>query len=101
MKHGAAQHRVEAPVGEGDSLDRLLSEILFRQVWCECAGERPDLRYRGGGEVDAANVETLPQEVGEVASRPAAGVEYAHPRVKATFEELVEEVHVDAAELFL
>jgi hypothetical protein len=101
VEHGAAEHRVEALTLEGHPLDRLPAEVIFGELRGERAGERTDTRHRVGREVDAADVITLAQEVDEVASRPAAGVENPHRQVKAPPEELVEEVDVDAAELFL
>jgi hypothetical protein len=58
---------------------------------CACDGLRR--------KVYTANIESLPEEVDEVTPRTAPGVENPHRRDEATFEELVEEVNVDASKL--
>jgi hypothetical protein len=65
----------------------------------ECASQRACACDGLRRKVNAINIESLPEEVDEVAPRAATGVENPHRRDEAPFQELVEEVYVDTSEL--
>ena len=72
------------------SFQGLGAEVGRRQVWGQSRGQTPHLVHGTRGAVHRAHVESVAEEVGQVASPAAAGVEQAHPRGQASLEKLVE-----------
>lgn len=91
VQHGARDHDVGAGLGERRVFNGFHAKIRFR---CQ----RAHLRNRVRVQVVPEHIEPLAQQVDEVASATAAGVEHPPARGDAAAQQLVEEVDVDVAE---
>ena len=64
----------------------------------QLADEPPHPDNRRGIDIHRPHVEVAAQEILKIASRAAARVEHAPPRVEAGTEQLIEQINVDLAE---
>ena len=99
MEDGIANDHIRAAIFEGQIFDRSEPEVRLRKGWRELPGERTNaidgllVRVRG------VHLITFSQEVDDVASRAAAGIEDSHSRCDTALQQLVEKIDVDLAEL--
>ena len=101
MEHGVADDDVEPGVGERHALDGVEPDLFQREAWRQRRSHLAHVDDRLRVLVDGVDVEALAQEVHEVASAAAAGVEHAHAWTDAAAEQLIEQVDVDVTELRL
>ncbi len=81
-----------------DSFD---SKIRIRKRGREHPGEGANAIHGLRVRVRGVNFVPFPQQVDEVSTRAASGVQYSHSSGDAAFQKLVEKINVDLAELFL
>src|SRR5690606_38372066 len=94
-------HDVRAGIVERHSLHGLHSKVLLREGGREGSGKGADTFDGFCVHIRAANIVAFPQEVDDVSTFAASGVEDAHSGRDAAFQKLVEEIDIDLAELFL
>ena len=80
-------------------LDRFDAEVIGRERRIELGGECTDALHRGRILVGGGDVVAASEEVDEVATAAAAGIDDVHAGCDAPAQELVEQVDVDVAEL--
>jgi len=97
VEDSAAKDDIEGGVGVGDGLDGFEAEIFCREIGGDGAGLFDGGRIFVRSEDFVAFVE----EIDEVASGAAAGVEDPHAGCDVAAKELIEEVDVNLAELLL
>jgi hypothetical protein len=76
-------------------------EVFGGESGFEGRGQIADVVYGFAVFIQRKYLTTFPQEMDEIAAVSAAGVEYAHPSGDVSSENLIEDVDVDLAELFL
>ena len=101
VEDGAAMDDVEGVVGECEGLERLDAEVGGGESGGEKGSEFAGLPDGFGVVVVGKDFEAFAEEIDEVASGAAAGVEDGHAGEYVAAEEVVEEVDVDGAELLL
>ncbi len=101
VEHGTAEHDVGEGVREGHRFDGLDAEVVWRNGRGQRCGEGADALDGSRVFIDAEDLVSLAQKVDEVATEATAGIEDAHAGRYAAALELIEEVDVDGAELFL
>jgi hypothetical protein len=101
VEDSAQEDDVHEGLREGVGFDSFDAEVLCGKGGREGCGDPADVVDRRGIGVDAINLITLAEQVDEVAAGAAADIEDAHAGRDAGAEELIEEVDVDGAELFL
>lgn len=101
VKYGVEQNDVGEGVGERHGLDVLGAEVgggkKRRKRGCEVSHFGDGFGIR----IDAEDLIAFAEEIDEIATISAAGVEDAHSRTDVAAEKLVEEVDVDEAEVFM
>jgi len=97
MQNGAADHDVGKGIRKGHSFDGFVTEVICWNVW----GEAPNRRNGAGIGIDGKDLVCGVHKIDEVSAAAAAGVEDSHAGLNAAAKELIEEVDVDVAELFL
>ncbi len=85
MEDGVGDDEVEMVVGEGQSFDGFATEV-------------DGIRLGGGVLIDGEDLVSIGEEVREVASAAAAGVEDAHAGLEAAAQELIDEIDVGGGE---
>jgi len=101
VEDGAADDEVEGIGWVGDGLDGFDAEVAGREVRGEGSGESAGLGDGVGILVGGEDLVAFAEEVDEIASGTAAGIEDTHAGHDVAAQDLVEEVDVDLAELLL
>lgn len=101
VKDGIAEDDVGEGVREWELLDDADLEVFRGKAVAEGCGKIADMGHTGGVGVESEDFAALPEEIDEVASVAAAGVEDAQAGGDVAAEDLVEDVDIDLAELFL
>jgi hypothetical protein len=101
VEDGAAEDEVEGGVGIGDGLDGFDAEVFGREMGSKGGCEGSGLGDGVGVLVGREDFVAFAEEIDEVASRTAAGVQDTHAGVDVAAEQLVEEIDIDVAKLFL
>ena len=101
MEDGVADDHIRAGILERHLFDGFNSKIRVRERGRELAGERPDALDGVLVRVRGINLVPFPQEVDQVSTGSASRVQYSHSGCDAAFQQLVEKIDVDLAELFL
>jgi hypothetical protein len=100
VEYGAAQYHIRKAVREGHRFQGFDSKVAFGELRRQGRRETahaPDGVWIG---IHAEDFVPFPQEVKQIASFPAAGVQDAHAWRDTAAEKLVEEIDIDTAELF-
>jgi hypothetical protein len=101
VEDGVAEDDVEEGVGEGHGLDGFDAKVFGGEVGALRCRESAGLLDRRGVLIDGEDLVSLAQKIDEVAAGAGACVEDTHAGCDVAAEELIEEVDVDGAELFL
>ena len=101
VEDAVAVDEVEEGVGEGHGLEWFDAEVVGGECGRKGGGEGAGLLDGCGVLVDGEDVAAFAEKIDEVAAGAAAGVEDAHAGDDVAAEEMVEEIDVDEAELFL
>ena len=101
VKYGVAEDDVGEGIGEGHLLDCAGLEIFGRQGGREHRGKLADVGDPFGVAIEGEDLAALAQQVDEVATVAAAGVEDPHAGLNIAAQNLIEDIDIDLAELFL
>src|SRR5450631_2879825 len=101
MEDSVADHHIRAGIVERHMFDGFDSKIRCRKSGREYPGEGADAFHGLRVRIGAVNFVPFPQEVHEVSTRTASGVQYSHSGCDAAFQKLVEKIDVDLAKLLL
>jgi hypothetical protein len=101
LADGAADDEVKGVVGIADGLDGFDAEVFRGKVGGESGDESAGLRDGLGTLIGGEDLVTFAEEIDEIATGAAAGVQNSYAWHDVAAKELVEEVDVDLAELLL
>ena len=101
MQDGACNHDIGRLVWKAERFDGLDAEIARGKPGRELRRERADLIHCGRIAISSRDVVAVSEQVDEVAPAAAAGVNDVHARGDTAAQQLIEQVDVDVAELFL
>lgn len=99
VEHGAAEDDVGEGGWEGETLQRFGAEVGGGQGGRELRGESADVIHGLRVGVRGEDFVALAEQVDEVATGAAAGIEDAHAGDDAAAQKLIEEIDIDLAEL--
>jgi hypothetical protein len=99
VEHGVANDHLGGGVVEAHLFDGLEAKVLRWETRRQLCGKSPYRADRGRVLVHSHHVEPAPQQVHEVPTTSAPGIQYRHTRCDTATQQLVEEVDVDLAEL--
>ncbi len=101
VEHRAGDHDVKGLVAKTHLFNSVDAKVVRRQMRRELRGQRSNLCDCLRRLIDAARIESAPEKIDEIAAAATAGIKHPHLGRDSTLEELVEQINVDAAELFL
>src|ERR1035441_6810458 len=101
MEDSVADDHIRAGIVESHMLDGFDSKIRCRKSGGKHPGEGADGFHGLRVRIRSVNFIPFPQEVHEVSTGTASGVEYSHSGCDAAFQKLVEKIDVDLAKLLL
>jgi len=101
VEHGVAQDHVGEVAGERHLFDGADLKVFRGQVGLEGRGKFADVVDGCLILVDGVDLAALAKQVDEVAAVAASGVDDGHAGLDVAAEDLIEEVDIDLAELFL
>jgi hypothetical protein len=101
MENRITNHDVGEPGREGHRFNEANSEILRGQTGAERCRELAHVLNSLGVRVDCKHFATFTEQVNEVPAISATGVEHTHASIDISAEDLIEDVNIDLAELFL
>jgi hypothetical protein len=101
VEDAVAVNEVEEGVREGCGFERFGAEVVCWEMRRESGGEGAGLLDGGRVMVDSEDLVAFAEEIDEIAAGAAAGIEDTHAGDDVAAEEMVEEIDVDEAELFL
>lgn len=96
-----AEHGVERCVGERQVLNGGDAEVFSGQAGVQRLGESADVVDTRGIGIDGEDPDAFAEQMDEVATVAAAGIENAHGGGEIAAQDLIEDVDIDGAELFL
>jgi hypothetical protein len=99
MEDGVADDHIRARIVERHTFDGFDSEIRLWKCGRKDPGEGANAIHGLWVRVRRVNFVAFPQEVDEVSTGTASGVQYAHSGGDAAFQKLIEKIDVDLAEL--
>jgi hypothetical protein len=100
MENCVADYHIRAPVVERHLLHRFYPKIGSRKIRCEFHGQRTDIIDSLRVPIRAEYFVAFTQQVNEVPTVTAAGIQYPHSMRDAAFQKLIEKIDVDLPELF-
>ncbi len=101
MEYRIANHDIGKLAWEGHFLNEAHSEILRRQPGSERCCELTDVLNSRGIRVHCKHLAAFAKQVNEIPAISAPGVKHAHALVDVSAQDLIEDVNIDLAELFL
>ena len=101
MEDGATVDEVEEGVGEGNGFEWFDAEVAGGECGGKGGSEGAGLLDGCGVLIDSEDVVALAKKIDKVAAGATAGVQDAHAGDNVAAEEMVKEIDVNEAELFL
>jgi hypothetical protein len=101
MKHGIANHHIRKSIREGHLFEATDLEVFRRQSRLQRSGEFTDMVNAGSIRVHRKDFAALAQQMNQIASVAASGVDNTHPGSDISTQNLIEYVDIDLPELFL
>lgn len=101
MKDRIADHHIGQSVREGHLLNQSCLKVIRRQASRKRRRKLTKMLDRLGRFIDRKDLAALAQEMHEISSISAAGIENPHVRGDVSSQDLIEDVNIDLPELFL
>jgi hypothetical protein len=101
VEDGVAVNEVEEGVREGCGLERFGAEVVCGETRRESGSEGASLVDGGRVVVDGEDLVAFAEEIDEIATGAAAGVEDTHAGDDVAAKEMIEEIDINEAELLL
>lgn len=101
VQYGGAEHHIGKTLREGHLFDPSDLKIFAGQSRAKRSRKLTYVLNRGGFFVDSEDVASAAQQVDQVATITASGIEHDHSGRNVAAQNLIEEVDVDLTELFL
>jgi hypothetical protein len=101
MEHRVADHHIGKSVWEGHPLNQSGLKVIRGQAGRKRSGKLTKMIDSDGGLVDRKDLATFAQQMHQIPSISAAGVEDAHARGDIASQDLIEDVNINLPELLL
>jgi hypothetical protein len=101
VKHSVAENYLREAIGKRHLLDRSHLEVFRGQSGLERCGQLADVLHAFGILVECKYFTACAQQIDEVATITASGVQHTHAWRNVPAQNLIEYVDIDLAELVL